>query len=97
LLAIAEELANRDLDWFFELYLRQPELPELKVHVSGGQCTLRWKTPGDMAFPMPVEVLVGGELRRVEMAEGEGVLALPPGTTHEVDPHSRVLMKRHRW
>jgi aminopeptidase N len=97
LLAIAEEVADMELDWFFELYLRQPELPELKVHVSGGQCTLRWKTPGDMAFPMPVEVLVGGELRRVEMAEGEGVLELPPGTTHEVDPHSRVLMKRHRW
>jgi len=96
LLAIAEELANRDLDWFFELYLRQPELPELKVHVSGGQCTLRWKTPGNMAFPMPVEVLVGGELRRVEMAGGEAVLTLPPGSLPETDPNARVLMRRPR-
>jgi aminopeptidase N len=94
LLAIAEKIADMELDWFFELYLRQPTLPELLVSITGRKCTLRWKTPGDLPFPMPVEVLVGEELRRVEMKDGKAVLTLPRGVQLEVDPHARILMKR---
>ena len=94
LLAIAEELADMDLDWFFELYLRQPELPELEVSIAGSECALSWKTPGGMAFPMPVEVLVGGELQRVAMEGGKGVLTIPRGALPKFDPNARVLMKR---
>ena len=83
-----------ELDWFFELYLRQPELPELEVSIAGSECALSWKTPGGMAFPMPVEVLVGGELQRVAMEGGKGVLTIPRGALPEFDPNARVLMKR---
>ncbi len=94
LLAIAEEISGRDLDWFFELYLRQNELPELEVAVTGSRCTLRWNTPNRMEFPMPVEVRLGDDLRRVEFKDGEATLVLPKGVLPEVDPDARVLMKR---
>ena len=94
--AIAEEVAGMELGWFFEVYLRQPELPELELSIADSECTLRWKTPEGMAFPMPVEVLVAGKLQRVAMKEGTGVFAIPRGALPEADPNARVLMKRPR-
>ena len=94
LLAIAEEVAGRELDWFFELYLRQPDLPELKILLSGSQCTLTWKTPDKLPFRMPVEVLLGDEIHKVDMEKGWGTFVVPVGGLFEIDPHSRILMVR---
>jgi aminopeptidase N len=91
LLAIAEDVSGRDLDWFFELYLRQPELPGLEVETADGALRLRWRTPTDLPFPMPVEVRVGEELVRVEMPGGEATVELPAGAEVEVDPHDWLL------
>jgi aminopeptidase N len=57
-LTIAEEESKMDLDWFFELYLRQPKLAKLVSDVSGSTMNLRWETPNDMRFPMPIDVLL---------------------------------------
>jgi len=93
LLAIAEQVSGRELDWFFELYLRQPALPTLEATEREGGLDLAWKTPDDLPFPMPVEVEVGGELRRVEMPEGRGRVELG-GAAYELDPLQRVLCAR---
>jgi len=95
LLAIAEEHSGRELDWFFELYLRQPALPELEHDVKGGELRLSWKTPQDLPFPMPVEVLVGGERTRVEMPEGWAAVEVGRATW-ELDPDDWVLREGNR-
>ena len=85
-LTIAEQESKMDLDWFFELYLRQPKLPKLVVSpetcdqgtAAGApkQCrvTLAWETPGSLPFPMPIDVEVNGKTRRVEMKDGKAVI-----------------------
>ena len=94
---VFEASAKTDLGWFFELYLRQPELPELVVEVVDGELHLRWKTPGGMPFPMPVEVRVGEEYRRVEMVGGKAAVELPDGAVDwAVDPRDRVLRPGNR-
>ena len=91
LLAIAQRESKRDLAWFWELYLRQPALPELQSEVKDGVLQLKWKTPNDMPFPMPVEVKVGGKLTRVEMKDGAGSLPLHGATEYAIDPRNWIL------
>ena len=88
---ITEAAAGRDLGWFFDLYLRQPELPVLNVKQRGNKLTLKWKTPGRRPFPMPVEVAVKDTVWRVEMPKGRARVKLPPGVTPVADPRSWIL------
>lgn len=91
LLELAERLSGRELDWFFEVYLRQAELPELEAKASGGTLKLTWKTPGKQDFPMPVEVRVGEAFVRVDCEGGMGTLDLGGEKDFEVDPHGWIL------
>jgi aminopeptidase N len=87
-LNIAEQESKIELDWFFELYLRQPVLPKLVTETSGTTLNLRWETPDNMRFPMPVDVVVDGKIQRVEMKDGRGVVS---GAAPVIDPNGWVL------
>ena len=89
-LTIAEADSGMELDWFFELYLRQPKLPKLVTETRGDVLNLRWETPGDMPFPMPVDVIVHGKAHRVAMPNGRGSITVA-GPTPAVDPNGLVL------
>ena len=89
-LAIAEEESKMELDWFFEMYLRQPKLPKLVTETSGNTLSLRWDTPNGMPFPMPIDVEVNGKTQRVVMNEGKGSVSLS-GAAPIVDPNGWVL------
>ncbi len=89
-LAIAEEESKMELDWFFELYLRQPKLPRLVTSVAGGALNLRWETSNNMLFAMPIDVVVNGQSQRVEMREGKGTVNFA-GAAPVVDPNGWVL------
>lgn len=99
-LTIAEEESKMKLDWFFELYLRQPALPKLSVIASGPadgsattlprQIILRWETPNNMPFPMPVDVTYNGKTERVEMKNGTATITFT-GPMPTVDPNGWVL------
>ncbi|MFW5955690.1 MAG: M1 family metallopeptidase [Rhodothermales bacterium] len=90
---LVEDISGQQLDWFFDVYLRQPELPELDAERNGGQLKLRWLTPDRLPFSMPVEIEVDGERRRVEMADGRAVIEVPEDVSVEVDPESWLLMR----
>ena len=92
-LKIAEKDSGMDLDWFFEMYLRQPKLPKLVTETSGNTMTLHWETPNDMPFPMPVDVVVDGKTQRVDMKGGKGTVNFA-GTAPVIDPNGWVLMAR---
>ena len=94
-LTIAEQDSGMKLDWFFELYLRQPKLPRL-LGASASDCrekctfNLQWETPNNMPFPMPVDVIVDGKTQRVEMPNGKGSV-IYSGTPPVIDPKGWVL------
>lgn len=85
LVEIAEGIAEQELDWFFDTYLRQPALPVLTVEQRDGILELSWESPIPGAFPMPVPVQVGDELIRVDCPEGKGSVEIGEAE-FEVDP-----------
>ena len=91
LLSIAEKESGRQLDWFWELYLRQPALPELVSEVKDGALELHWKTPKDLPFPMPVDVKIAGKLTRLEMKDGKASVPLHGAKDYAVDPLNWIL------
>jgi aminopeptidase N len=82
---------GRDLDWFFELYLYQPHLPELETVRAGDQMKFRWRTPPGYVFALPIEVAVDGETFVVDMAHGQGTITIPPGSQVWADPDMWIL------
>jgi aminopeptidase N len=91
-IAIVNQEAHRNLNWFFDVYLRQAKLPRLVTSRSGRTLFLQWRTPKGLPFPMPVDVLADGKLQTVPMSSGHGTLQLPsPNSLVTVDPDSKIL------
>lgn len=88
---IAEQASGMKLDWFFDVYLRQPALPRLITETKGNTLSLRWDAPAGIRFPMPVEVQMGGQTRRVEVSQDGATLAIEAGQTPVVDPKNKIL------
>lgn len=87
--------SGRDLNWFFDAYLRHAALPELVAERSADKLALHWKLQDGGAFPMPVEVRINDRIERLAMRDGCGELPLPPNATVTLDPMSRVLRQQH--
>lgn len=92
-LAIAEKESGKKLDWFFEVYMRQPALPKLVAQKTGNMLNLQWEVPNNLPFPLPVEVKVGNELKTVEMKGGKGSLAIENNQDYVIDPNGWLLRK----
>jgi aminopeptidase N len=92
-LAIVNQVTGKDYRWFFDVYLYRAELPELIAERAGDGLKLRWKVPGDLPFPMPVEVRVGGEVKTLPMTDGRGEIAVEPGAAVTLDPRSKLLQR----
>jgi len=90
---IAEQASGMKLDWFFEVYFRQPKLPRLVSDVDGDTLTLRWDTPDDLPFPLPVPVRLGEETRRVNVSAAPVKVPLG-GRKPVIDPENWLLMRK---
>lgn len=88
----AEQQTGRELDWFFDQYLKKAALPQLSVNKVDQQLQLSWDSA---TFEMPIEVrlIVEGETRfqRLPMTKGKAELTLPKGAQYHVDPNNWVL------
>jgi aminopeptidase N len=94
---IAEQVYGKDLGWFFEVYLRQPRLPELISKQENGKLLLEWKLPENLnvKFPLPVQVEIDDKRVRVEMPDGQGSVAAPRDADVRIDP-DRLILKEER-
>lgn len=85
--------SGRDFDWFFDVYLHRAALPDLIATREGNRLTLRWKVPGGLPFPMPVEVEVDGAVRTVAMTGGSASITVAPDAHVVLDPMARILRR----
>ncbi|ATY30784.1 M1 family metallopeptidase [Sphingomonas psychrotolerans] len=90
---IVNQVTGKDMTWFFDVYLREAALPELLQTREGGRLTLRWKTPRDKPFPLPVEVQIDGKVETLAMTGGTGSIAVPADAHVVIDPASRILKR----
>ena len=91
---IVNDVTDRDYTWFFDVYVYRAALPELVAERRGNVLALRWKTPDDLPFPLPVDIRIGGldgRVVTVPMTAGQGSVELPPGMHYTLDPHSKLL------
>ena len=58
---------------------------------NGNQLALRWETPNNLPFPMPVEIKIGNETRRVEMTNGAASVSIPADAQYTIDPNGWLL------
>lgn len=90
---IVEKESGKKLDWFFDVYLRQAELPTLVEKYDGKELELSWDVPAGKKFEMPVEVQIGSQLQKVNMVNGKVSIKIARGTYYEVDPKKWLLKK----
>jgi aminopeptidase N len=87
----AERYAKRPLGWFFDVYVRQPALPQIVVERTGDVLSLRWEAPGGRAFPMPIDVEIDGVTRRVRFTSNSAQLRVPATAQVRLDPRGWVF------
>src|SRR6056297_1992558 len=90
-LHLAEEISGMDLGWLFEVYLRRAELPVLHASRRSGRVVLEWRTPGNITFPMPIEVRVDGQIMTLVPENNRISFQLPDHIELEADPDNRIL------
>jgi aminopeptidase N len=93
-LYLAETLSGKDLDWFFNIYLRQTELPVLVSKVYNTTLKIRWEVPEDLDFPMPVEVKIGDKIQRIEIPKEGTEIKFEDGMEPEIDPDKWLLYRQ---
>ena len=91
---IVNQVTGKDYNWFFDVYLYEAAQPELLETREGGDLVLKWKTPKDKPFPMPVEVKVGDRLVTMPMADGTGRVTVGDSAPVIVDPASKILRRQ---
>lgn len=92
-LKLTEDISGMELDWFFEVYLRQPVLPTLISKAEKNKLTLQWQTPDNLPFPMPVEIKIGEKVQKVDLSQGKTVVKIPKNAAAEIDPDNWILME----
>jgi aminopeptidase N len=95
-MVLAEQISGLELDWFFDVYVRQPQLPRLRSRRRGNILELAWEAPGGLEFPLPVDVRYGRQTKRVPMPGGRGTLRLPANLEPAIDPLDQILMVEGR-
>ena len=71
--------------------LVRSKLPKLVAERAGDELRLSWETPGELPFPMPVEVKIGDKLQRVEFEKNRASVKLAGATEFVLDPDARIL------
>jgi aminopeptidase N len=95
-LRVVEGISGMDLDWLFEIYLRQPTLPRLTSERSAASIHLSWEVPAGLDFPMPLEVDIDGERRRVVIDSSGLEIEVPANAEVTLDPDGWILRSNQR-
>lgn len=84
-------MTGSDYTWFFDVYLYQAALPRVVTTHENGMLKVRWEVPGDLPFPMPLDLRVDGRLVTLPMTDGTGEIPADPRAGITIDPSSKIL------
>ena len=90
-LNISNKLTGEDYSWLFEVYLKRAALPELQQTRTNDKLVLKWQTPDDLAFPMPVTITINGKSNIYTMIDDQITLDINQQDHVIIDPNMKVL------
>jgi aminopeptidase N len=90
---IVEKITGRELQWFFDAYLRSADLPELRAEKDEGRLRLSWHLSGNGPFPMSLDIRLGEKKERF-IVPTEGLELAVKDDDWLVDPDNCVLCRR---
>jgi aminopeptidase N len=90
-LEIVNRVMGKDYKWFFDVYFYQAALPRVLAKRENGMLKLRWEVPGNLPFPMPLDVRVDGKGFSLPMTDGTGEIAADAQAGVTIDPSSKIL------
>jgi aminopeptidase N len=88
---IVNKLTGEDYTWLFEVYLKQAALPELQQTRTEDKLVLKWKTPEDLVFPMPITISINGKRAIYSTINNQIILDVDQQDHVIVDPQMKVL------
>jgi aminopeptidase N len=88
---IVNKVTGENYSWLFEVYLKQAALPELLQTRTESELILKWQTPENLPFPMPVSISVNGKTSVYTTVDDK--ISLQVGLQDQVliDPEMKVL------
>lgn len=90
-LQIVNRVTGKDYKWFFDVYFYQAALPKVVSTRENGMLKVRWEVPGNLPFPMPLEVRVDGKIVTLLMTNGTGETPAAAQAGVTIDPSSKIL------
>ncbi len=85
---VIASVEGKPYDWFFDRYFWQTRIPRWTMTRDGETLHLAWDDP---MFQLPIPVSVDGEMHRVAMTNGKGMLDVPAGADVKIDPEGWLL------
>jgi aminopeptidase N len=90
-LQIVNRVTGKDYKWFFDVYFYQAALPKVVTTRENGMLEVRWEVPGNLPFPMPLDVRVDGKIVTLPMTNGIGETPAAAQAGVTIDPLSKIL------
>ena len=90
-LEIVNRVTGKNYKWFFDVYLYQAALPKVITTRENGLLEVRWEVPGNLPFPMPLDVRIDGKVVTLPMTNGTGEIAVTASSGVTIDPGSKIL------
>jgi aminopeptidase N len=91
--ALAERVSGRELDWFFEAYLRRRGVPRLVLHRTSDGLDLRWENLSGLPERISVELDVDGRRIVAQVGPQGATVPIPDAAEVKVDPRGRLLFE----
>jgi len=88
---IVNQLTGEDYTWLFEVYLKRAALPELEQTRTNDKLILKWQTPENLAFPMPITISINGESVIYTTVNDQITLDVSQQDHVIIDPQMKVL------
>ncbi|GAC20379.1 M1 family metallopeptidase [Paraglaciecola arctica] len=88
---IVNKLTGEDYTWLFDVYLKQAALPELQQIRTDNKLVLKWQTPANLVFPMPIPISINGKTAIYTTIDDQITLDVDQQDHVIIDPQMKVL------
>lgn len=91
IIRIANEVMQQDISWYFDIALYEYTAPILSANKYGTKLILKWDTPSNKPYNVPVEVFVNGQLKIANFYNNIAELDIQSSDIISIDPDRKTF------